>query len=93
MEWMGSHFLLQGIFPTQGLNPFLLHWQADSLTLNNLGSPEVTVANIFLENSVHVRGPRQSDCRHSRHSAQCQLLTREPFLVMVRLKSKGWGSA
>ena len=23
--WMGCHFLLQGIFPTQGLNPGLLH--------------------------------------------------------------------
>ena len=36
---MGCHFLLQGIFPTQGLNPHLLHWQADSLPLSHLGSP------------------------------------------------------
>ena len=28
---VGCHFLLQGIFPTLGLNPYLLHWQADSL--------------------------------------------------------------
>ena len=28
---MGCQFLLQGIFPTQGLNLHLLHWQADSL--------------------------------------------------------------
>ena len=34
---VGYHFLLQGIFPTQGLNPCLLHWQADSLPLNHLG--------------------------------------------------------
>ena len=27
------HFLLQGIFPTQGSNPRPLHWQADSLPL------------------------------------------------------------
>ena len=27
---MGCHFLLQGIFPTQGSNPCLWHWQADS---------------------------------------------------------------
>ena len=27
------HCLLQGIFPTQGSNPHLLHWQADSLPL------------------------------------------------------------
>ena len=28
----GCHSLLQGIFPTQGLNPHLLLWQAGSLT-------------------------------------------------------------
>ena len=26
---VGCHFLLQGIFPSQGLNPRLLHWQVD----------------------------------------------------------------
>ena len=30
---VGCHFLLQRIFPTQGLNLCLLHWQADSLSL------------------------------------------------------------
>ena len=25
--WSGSHFLLQGIFPTQGSNPHLLHYR------------------------------------------------------------------
>ena len=33
---VGCHALLQGIFPTQGLNPYLLclrHWQAGSLPL------------------------------------------------------------
>ena len=35
---MGCHFLLQGMFPTQGLNSCLLHWQADSLLLSHQGS-------------------------------------------------------
>ena len=35
---MGCHFLLQGIFLTQGLNSSLLHWQADSLPLSYHGS-------------------------------------------------------
>ena len=26
---VGCHFLLQGSFPTQGSNQYLLHWQAD----------------------------------------------------------------
>ena len=39
---MGCHFLLQGIFPTQGLNPSLLsllHWQVVSLPLEPPGNP------------------------------------------------------
>ena len=39
---VGCHFLLQGISPAQGLNPFLprpLHWQAESLSSSYLGSP------------------------------------------------------
>ena len=41
LKWVAI-FLLQGIFPTQGSNPCLLcllHWQADSLSLSHLGSP------------------------------------------------------
>ena len=36
---VGCHFFLQGIFTIQELNLCLLHWQADSLPLNHLGSP------------------------------------------------------
>ena len=32
------HFLLQGVVPTQGLNPHLLHWQEDSLPLSHQGT-------------------------------------------------------
>ena len=38
---VGCHFLLQGVFPVQGLNPHLLHLlhrQVDSLPLRHLGS-------------------------------------------------------
>ena len=40
---VGCHFLLQGIFLTPGSNPHLLcllRWQADSLPLSHLGSPQ-----------------------------------------------------
>ena len=36
---VGCHFFLQRIFQTQGSNTHLLHWQADSLPLSHLGSP------------------------------------------------------
>ena len=35
---VGCHFLLQGIFWTQGSNLHLLHWQEDSLPLRHQGS-------------------------------------------------------
>ena len=44
---MGHHFLLQGIFPTQGLNPGIELmspvWQADSLLLSHQGNPRCTM--------------------------------------------------
>ena len=36
---VGCHFLLQGIFQTQGSNLHLLHWQANCLPLSHQGSP------------------------------------------------------
>ena len=45
---IGCHFLLQGIFLTQGSKPCLLHWQADSLPLSHPGSP--TAAHSTLSN-------------------------------------------
>ena len=62
---MGCHALLQGIFPTQGSNPYLLHllhWQADYLPLSHLRSPDLSVIHLkdfsvscyfsFLENET-----------------------------------------
>ena len=37
---VGCHLFLQRIFSTQGLNWPFLHWQADSLPWNHLGSPQ-----------------------------------------------------
>ena len=38
------HSLLQGIFPTQGSNPGLLHWQVDALPSEPPGKPEIPTA-------------------------------------------------
>ena len=49
-EWVGCQFFLQGIFPTQGLNLRLLpllHWQADSLPLQHLGSLLVVMVPVY----------------------------------------------
>ena len=44
---VGCHFLLQGIFPTQGSNQCLLHWQVDSLLLSHLGGPKRLLTSLF----------------------------------------------
>ena len=51
----GCHFLLQGIFLTQGSNSHLLcllHWQADFLPLHHLGSISM-IDYLFLLCSIH----------------------------------------
>ena len=52
----GCHFLLQGIFPTQELNPHLLHWQVDSLPLSQGGSPSVPITSL---NIIRMLGHHQ----------------------------------
>ena len=37
---VSCHFFLQGIFPT-GIEPGLLHWNADSLLLGQLATPYI----------------------------------------------------
>ena len=43
LEWVTISFL-QGIFLTQGSNPCLLHWLADSLPLSCQGGPNLYTA-------------------------------------------------
>ena len=43
-----SHSTACGIFPDQGWNPRLLHWQADSLPLSHQGSPEVLLLCLYV---------------------------------------------
>ena len=45
---VSCHFLLQGIFSTQELNPCLLHWQVDSLPSSHLGSLLLLYFSLFL---------------------------------------------
>ena len=39
--WSGLSLPPSGDLPNQGPNPYLLHWQADSLPLNHQGNPEI----------------------------------------------------
>ena len=58
--WNGCHFLLQGIPPTQGSNPHLLHWQVDSLPLSHWEAPKSCARKdkIFIEGTREIRETR-----------------------------------
>ena len=48
---VGCHFLLQGIFLTEGSNLHLLHllhWQADPLLLNHMESPHICLYSLLI---------------------------------------------
>ena len=47
---VGSCSLLQGIFPTQGSNPGLLHWRWILYQLSHKGSPRTWTCSTVLEN-------------------------------------------
>ena len=70
---MGCHFLLQGIFPTQGSNPCLLcllHWQAGSLPGHHLGNPKCQSkgANSITLPPCRVRWAECSPCPQDIHT-------------------------
>jgi hypothetical protein len=78
---VGCHFLFQGIFLTQGSNPYLLYQQANSLPLCHLGSP-VEYYSAIKNNeceSVLVRWMNlepviQSEVKSERENKYCTLI-------------------
>ena len=50
---MHCYFLLQGIFPSQGSNLRLLHWQVDSVPLSHQGSPIYLHLKVYCKNCVN----------------------------------------
>ena len=50
---VGCHFLLQGIFPTKGSNPGLLHFGQFLHCLSYQGSPEDLYSILILDKNLH----------------------------------------
>ena len=57
---MGCLFILQGIFPTQGLSLRLLHWREDSLPLSHLGSHRIIIKSLYFKPRVSGSKPKSS---------------------------------
>ena len=57
---VGCHFLLQGIFLTQGLNPGLLYWQVDSLPSESPGKHRNEVRSSQMFARTRLESPRKT---------------------------------
>ena len=79
LEWAVISFS-RGIFPTQGSNPCLLHWQVDSWPLSHQGSPKSVRTHshrkmpkicvcISISEPQHSLGPIFLCCRDGLHRA------------------------
>ena len=62
--WVGCHSFLQGIFPTQGSNPGLLHYRRLLYQLSHQGSPGILewVAYPFSRGSSQLRNWTRISC-------------------------------
>ena len=70
---VGCHFLLQGIFPAQGSNSCLRHWQEDSLPLCHLGA-DWSGRKEFIQGDWHSHRVTTS-WKHMRHTSPAPLST------------------
>ena len=71
---------LQGLFPTQGSNPCLLHWQADTSLLSHQGrhrQPSSSALRVMQE--LCSGGTQQLALRSHRYVQRC--IHREPFCL------------
>ena len=70
---VSCHFLLQGIFPTKGLNQHLLSWQVNSLPLSHQGSSKyvcmyvcMNVPTLLFSHQVMPDSLQHHELQHSR---------------------------
>ena len=63
--WSGLPFPPPRIFPTQGSNLHLLHWQADSLPLSHKGSPILRISSAQFSRSAVSDSLRPHESQHA----------------------------
>ena len=87
---MGCHFLLQGIFPTQGSNLGLPHCRQPLYHMTHQGSPSVHIyvfKNIFFLLLLQVL---DKDCTSLTPSLVAQRIKRLPAMQETQVRSLGW---
>ena len=90
---VGCHFLLQGIFPTQGSNPGLLHCRQVPYHLSHQGSPSVlwrvtqNTATVCFLGSLRTKKEAPDSTRGGRIQGECFCLKSHWNEFFKKLKS------
>ena len=96
---VGCHFLLQGIFPTQGSNPHLLcrlHWQTGSLPLAPPGKPNAWNTLVHLQRIPEWKSWRENNAMRLAEHGNTVMSTPHPlplplgrdiFLLLLPLRT------
>ena len=74
---VGCYALLQGIFPTQGSNPGILHYRQILYHLSHRGSHK---ERIRISTSIHQKQRPHFFFNYSQSSFNCYLLSQWPFI-------------
>ena len=91
---VGCHSLLQGIFPTQGSKPHLLHWQVGSFSVGPPGKAFIWYALVLLTQEYTDELPVLRNTLAQKGSPDCGLCKNlfrrvQSSLKMVAKKKKG----
>ena len=95
---MGCHALLQGVFPTQGLNPHVLpllrflHWQVGSLPLAAPGTPQELFPVRSKFSSMPSPHPLLSQGTAGHVLPFCRYRIQSPSVVLVGCSRVFWNS-
>ena len=88
---MGCHFLLQGIFPTQGLNLNVLHCRHTLYPLNHQGSPLIAKFRLKLKKVGKSTRPFMYDLSQIPYDYAVEVRNRFKGLDLIEcLKNNGW---
>ena len=88
---VGSLSLLQWVFPTQVLNPGLLHCRRILYQLSHKGSPGSSKLNIKRKKFLSSIGTR-TNIKRTWYWVRAELVTSQPTSVLLPVKSHGWRS-
>ena len=88
---VGCHFLLQGIFPTQGLNLALLHFRWILYHLSYQGNPKMSILKLrSLHKQLRSKEAAQIACLVGDHFYECLPMNPDLHFLRVLASSPFW---